>query len=136
MQVVIFIVFVKKPFARAIGLDTDVGIFFENFRKKRGGHDRGHRALGSPRARCIFALVQRHSLLSLKCFRKHVNTTNDKFGTQRHVNKACNIYLSRIKRAQVLDVPCVGEDPLVLVLDLVHPWSEHLMDDERPLSRW
>jgi hypothetical protein len=37
--------------------------------------------------------VQRRSLLSLKRCRKHVNTTNDKFETQRHVNKACNIYL-------------------------------------------
>jgi hypothetical protein len=46
-----------------------------------------------------------------------------------------NIY-SRIKRAQVLDVPSVGDDPPVLVLDLVHPWSEHLMDDERPFPRW
>jgi hypothetical protein len=46
-----------------------------------------------------------------------------------------NIY-SRIKRAQVLDVPRVGDDPPVLVLDLVHPWSEHLMVDERPFPRW
>jgi hypothetical protein len=46
--------------------------FFEKFRKKRGGH----RALGR-----------------LKRCRKHVNTAKDKFGTQRHVNKAHNIYL-------------------------------------------
>jgi hypothetical protein len=37
--------------------------------------------------------VQRHLLLSPKICCKHVNTTNDKFGTHRHVNKACNIYL-------------------------------------------
>jgi hypothetical protein len=57
---------------------------------------------------------------------------------------ACNIYIdvrglnsySRIKRAQVFDVPHVGDDPLVLVLDLVGPWSEHLVDDEQPLPRW
>jgi hypothetical protein len=35
----------------------------------------------------------------------------------------------RIKRAQVIDVPCVGDDPPVLVLDVVCPWSEHLVDD-------
>jgi hypothetical protein len=46
-----------------------------------------------------------------------------------------NIY-SRTKRAQVLDVPCVGDDPAVLVLDHVSPWSEHFVDDERPLPRW
>ena len=46
-----------------------------------------------------------------------------------------NIY-SRVKRAQVFDVPCVGDDPPVLVLDLVCPWSEHLVDDEGPLPRW
>jgi hypothetical protein len=46
-----------------------------------------------------------------------------------------NIY-SRIKRAQVFDVPRVGDDSPVLVLDLVRPWSEHLVDDERALSRW
>jgi hypothetical protein len=46
-----------------------------------------------------------------------------------------NIY-SRIKRAQVDNVPCVGDDPPVLVLDLVCPWSEHLVDDERSLPRW
>jgi hypothetical protein len=36
---------VKKPFARAIGLDTVVGILKKN--RKNG---EGHRALGSPRA--------------------------------------------------------------------------------------
>jgi hypothetical protein len=46
------------------------------------------------------------------------------------------IIYSRIKQAHVFDVPCVGDDPPVLVLDLVHPWSEHLMDDEQPLPRW
>jgi hypothetical protein len=39
---------------------------------------------------------------------------------------------SRIKWAQVLDVPCVGDDPTVLVLDFVSPRSEHFMDDEQP----
>jgi hypothetical protein len=33
----------------------------------------------------------------------------------------------------VFDVPCVGDDPPVFVLDLVRPRSEHLVDDERPL---
>jgi hypothetical protein len=46
-----------------------------------------------------------------------------------------NIY-SRIKRAQVFNVPRVGNDPPILVLDLVCPWSEHFVDDERPLPRW
>jgi hypothetical protein len=36
----------------------------------------------------------------------------------------------------VFDVPYVGDDPPVLVLDLVRPWSEHLVDIERPLPRW
>jgi hypothetical protein len=49
--------------------------------------------------------------------------------------RVLNIY-SRIKRAQMFDVPCVGDDPPVLILDLVRPWSEHLVDDERPLPRW
>jgi hypothetical protein len=49
--------------------------------------------MGSPRAGSVFALVQRRSLLSPKCCRKHVNTAKDKFRTQRHVNKACIIYL-------------------------------------------
>jgi hypothetical protein len=46
-----------------------------------------------------------------------------------------NIY-TRIKRAQVFDVPRVGDEPPVLILDLVRPWSEHFMDDERPFPRW
>jgi hypothetical protein len=76
---------------------------------------------------------------------KNMNTTECKFRTRRHVNKGkqhifidirvLNIY-SRIKRAQVFNVPCVGDDPPVLVLDLVRPWSEHLVDDERPLPGW
>jgi hypothetical protein len=49
--------------------------------------------------------------------------------------RVLNIY-SRIKRAQVFDVPCVGDDSPVLVLDLVCPWSEHFVDDERPLPGW
>jgi hypothetical protein len=49
--------------------------------------------------------------------------------------RVLNIY-SRVKRAQVFDVPCVGDDPPVLVLDLVRPWSEHLVDDEGALPRW
>jgi hypothetical protein len=36
----------------------------------------------------------------------------------------------------VFDVPCVGDDPPVLELDLVCPWSEHHVDDEGPLPRW
>jgi hypothetical protein len=38
-----------------------------------------HRALGSPRAGSVFALVQTRSLPSPKCCRQHVNTSNDKF---------------------------------------------------------
>jgi hypothetical protein len=37
--------------------------------------------------------VQRRSLLKLKRCRKKMNTFEDKFITQRHVNEACNIYL-------------------------------------------
>jgi hypothetical protein len=37
--------------------------------------------------------VQRRSLLKLKRCHKEMKTTEDKFGTQRHVNKARNIYL-------------------------------------------
>jgi hypothetical protein len=36
----------------------------------------------------------------------------------------------------VFDVPCVGDDLPVLVLDLVCSGSEHLVDDEQPLPRW
>jgi hypothetical protein len=36
----------------------------------------------------------------------------------------------------VLDVPCVGDDPAILVLDLVRPWSEHFVDDDPPHPRW
>jgi hypothetical protein len=36
----------------------------------------------------------------------------------------------------VFDVPCIADDPPVLVLDLVRPWSEYLVDDEGPLPRW
>jgi hypothetical protein len=36
----------------------------------------------------------------------------------------------------VFDVSCVGDDPPVLELDLVCPWSEHHVDDEGPLPRW
>jgi hypothetical protein len=46
-----------------------------------------------------------------------------------------NIY-SRIKQVQVFDVPRIGDDPPVLVLDLVCAWLEHFVDDERPLPRW
>jgi hypothetical protein len=35
----------------------------------------------------------------------------------------------------VLNVPCVGDNPPVLVLDLLRAWSEHFVDDERPLQR-
>jgi hypothetical protein len=74
-----------------------------------------------------------------------MNTANDKFlnskaceqGMQHIIIDVRGFYsYSRIKRVQVFDVPCVGDDPPVLVLDLVCPWSEHLMDDERPLPRW
>jgi hypothetical protein len=41
----------------------------------------------------VFALVQRQSLLSPKRCHKHMNTAKDKFGTQRHVNEACNVCL-------------------------------------------
>jgi hypothetical protein len=41
-----------------------------------------------------------------------------------------------VKRAQVFDVPHIGDDPLVLVLDLVGSRPEHLVDDECPLPRW
>jgi hypothetical protein len=85
--------------------------------------------------------MQERSLLSPKL----INTVIDKFlnsktceqGMQHlFINvRGLNSY-SRIKRAQVLNVPCVGDDPPVLVLDLVYPWSEHLIDDERPLPRW
>jgi hypothetical protein len=43
---------------------------------------------------------------------------------------------SRIKWAQVFDVPCVGNDPPVLVLDLVSSGPKHLVDDEWSLPRW
>jgi hypothetical protein len=49
--------------------------------------------------------------------------------------RVLNIY-SRIKQAQVLDVSCISDDPPILVLDHVCPWSEHLVNDERPLPRW
>jgi hypothetical protein len=104
-----------------------------------------HRALGRPRAGTVFALGQGHSLLSPKRCRKLANTTIDKFPNSKTCEqgmqhlfidvRGLNSY-SRIKRAQVLDVPCVGDDPPVLILDLVCPGSEHFMDDERPLPRW
>jgi hypothetical protein len=65
--------------------------FLKNFEKTRRAL--GHRALGSPQAGSVFALVQRRSLLKLKRCRKEMNTAEYKFGTQRHVNKASNIYL-------------------------------------------
>jgi hypothetical protein len=75
---------------------------------------------------------------SLSVAVKKMNTAEYKFGTWRHVNKGkqhllidtrvLNIY-SRINRAQVFDVPHVGDDPPVLVLDLVRPWLEHLVDE-------
>jgi hypothetical protein len=74
-----------------------------------------------------------------------MNTANDMFSNSETCEqgmhylfideRGLNIY-SKIKRAQVFDVPCVGDDPPVLVLDLVCPWSEHLVDDEQPLPRW
>jgi hypothetical protein len=74
-----------------------------------------------------------------------MNTTNDKFPNSKTCEqdmqhlfidvRGLNSY-SRIKRAQVFDVPCVGDDPLVHVLDLVCPWSEYLVDDEQALPRW
>jgi hypothetical protein len=53
--------------------------------------------MGSPRAGSAFALVHRCLLVSPKRCCKHVNTTNDKFRTQRHVIKTCNIYLLMYK---------------------------------------
>jgi hypothetical protein len=35
----------------------------------------------------------------------------------------------------VFDVPHIGDDPFVLVPDLVCSGSEHLVDDEQPLPR-
>jgi hypothetical protein len=112
-------------------------IFLEN-----GG---GHRALGRPRVESVFTWVQRRPLLSPNRCRKHMNTVDDKFPNSKTCEqgkqhlfidvRGLNIY-ARIKWAHVLDVPCVGDDPPVLVLDLVRPWSEHLVDDEWPLLRW
>jgi hypothetical protein len=54
----------KKLFACAISLDKVVGIFFEKISKNEKA--RGRRALGSPRAGSVFALVQGRWLLKLK----------------------------------------------------------------------
>jgi hypothetical protein len=101
--------------------------------------------MGSLRVGSVFALVQRRSLLSPKRCRKHVNTANYKFWNSETCEqgmhhlfidvRGLNIY-SRIKWAQVFDVPCIGDNPHVLVLDLVCPWSEHLVDDKWALPRW
>jgi hypothetical protein len=82
---------------------------------------------------------------SLNVAIKKMNIAEYKFGTRRYVNKGkqhvftdtwvLNIY-SRIKWEWVFDVPRVGDDPPVLVLELVRAWSEHLVDDEWPLPRW
>jgi hypothetical protein len=141
-QAVVFtfreIEFLSKNLSLVRSVSTRLSGFFEKFRKNGGGHH----ALGSPRVGSIFALVQRRSLLSPKCCRKHMNTTNNKFSDSKTCEqgmqrlfidvRGLNIY-SRIKQAQVFDVPCIGDDPPILVLDLVCPWSEHLVDDERPL---
>jgi hypothetical protein len=80
-----------------------------------------------------------------KCCRNLVNTAIDKFRNSKICEQGMqhlfidvrgpNSY-SRIKRAQVFDVPCVGDDPPFLVLDLVCARSEHFVDDEQPLPRW
>jgi hypothetical protein len=90
-------------------------------------------------------VVQRRSLPSPKRCCKHMNTAKDKFPNSKTCEqgmqhlfidaRGLNNY-SRIKWAQVFDVPCVGDDPPILVLDLVCHWSEHLVDDERPLPGW
>jgi hypothetical protein len=54
----------KKLFTCAISLDKVVGIFFEKTSKNEKA--RGRRALGSPRAGSVLALVQRRWLLKLK----------------------------------------------------------------------
>jgi hypothetical protein len=36
----------------------------------------------------------------------------------------------------VFDVPCIGDDPPILVLDLVGSGLEHFVDDEWSLPRW
>jgi hypothetical protein len=36
----------------------------------------------------------------------------------------------------VFDVPRIGDDPPVLVADLVSSWPEHVVDDEGPFLRW
>jgi hypothetical protein len=78
----------------------------------------------------FFALMQERSLLSPKRCCKLINTVIDKIMNSKTCEqgmqhlfidvRGLNSY-SRIKRAQVLDVPCVGDDPPVLVLDLVCP---------------
>jgi hypothetical protein len=52
------------------------------------------------------------------------------------IDVRCLNSYSMIKRVQVLDVSRVGDDPPVFVLDLVGPWLEHIVNDERPLPRW
>jgi hypothetical protein len=80
MQVVVFtfreIEFPSKNLSLMRSVSTQLSVFFEKICKKNRG---GHRALGSPRAESVFALVQRRLLLSPKHCRKHMNTANDKF---------------------------------------------------------
>jgi hypothetical protein len=69
MQAVIFTFhefefLLKKFFSCAISLDKVVGIFFEKTSKNKEAQ--GHRALCSPRAGSVFALVQRRWLVKLR----------------------------------------------------------------------
>jgi hypothetical protein len=90
-------------------------------------------------------MTQGRSLLSPKCCHKLVNTVIDKFLNLNTCEqgmlhlfidvRGSNSY-SRIKRAHVLDVLCVGDDPPILVQNLVCLGSEHFVNDERPLPRW
>jgi hypothetical protein len=133
--------FPSKNLSLVRSVSTQLSRFFEKIVKTEGGH----RALGSPRAWSVFALVQGHSLLSLKRCRKLVNIAIDKFLNSRTCEQGMqHLFVdvrgshsySMIKQAQVFDVPCVGDDPPVLVLDLVSPGLEHFVDDELPLPRW
>jgi hypothetical protein len=45
-----------------------------------------------------------------------------------------NIY-SRVKWPQVFDVPSIGDDLIILLLDLERSGSKYLIDDERSLPR-
>jgi hypothetical protein len=80
---------VKKPFAHAIGHNTDVRIFLKNLKNGRRASCTGLPPSREHVCTGTWTLAAQH--LGMLHIQKHGN--QDVFRTYRHINKACGIYI-------------------------------------------